>query len=258
MFKKKIFGVFCFLLICLLTAACGQMQIRERHYYAIENNDNTNIFRLKVKASTVLGDAKYQSGWYPANAVDSLYGNVRSSGGQADLQARQEIETEVRNAIVQATKDYNVVALKPASTEADIQRAMQVRRNVLAYPSLWMNIPENSRIIYYNPSKGVVTNHSDEKMVFVLSSNPDAVIGNIKNFAESDKTALAVSHLAKVTSQRVRNEIVAEEAKESIGRHAIEVQLRDSITILENADAANKEKIEDQIKLLIEFLEGVN
>jgi hypothetical protein len=246
------------LLILLLVTACGVMKIQERHYYAIENNDNTNIFRLVVQADTVLGEAKYNSGWYPANAVDSLYGNVRSYGGQADLQARQEIETEVRKGIVQATKNYNIVALNPASTDEDIQRAMQVRRNVLSYPSLWTGLSENSRIIDYNPSEGVVIKHSDEKMVIVLSSNPDVVIGNIKNFAESDKTALAVSRLAKVTSQRVRNEIVADEAKEAIVRKAIETQLNDSITLLENADASDKDKIQDQIKLLIEFFEGVN
>ena len=257
MFNKSIFVKFFFLLLCLQTASCGTMTVKETHYYAIEQNDNTNIYRVKVKAHTVLGEAKYQSGWYPTNAVDSLYGNVRANGGQADLQARQDIETLVRNATVQSIKDYITVALNPASTDPEIQRAMQVRRNVLAYPSLTEGIPEYSRIIDYNPSYGVAVRHGDEKMVFVLSSNPDTVIGNIKNFAESDKTALAVGHLAEVTSQRVRNEIVSEEAKESIKRKAIDLQMDNSIALLEAASADEKDKIEDQIKLLIEFMEGV-
>ena len=245
------------LIICLLITACGRMTVKETHYYAVENSDNTNVFRVKVKARTVLGKAKYQSGWYPTNAVDSLYGNVRASGGQADLQARQEIETLIRNATIQATKDYNKVALNPASTEADIQRAMQVRRNVLAYPSLTEGIPESARIVDYNPSLGVAVRHADEKMVFVLSANPDAVIGNIKNFAESDKTSLAVSHLASVTSQRVRSEVVADESAEEIIRQAIGIQLKDSITILESTAETDNERIMDQIQILIEFLEGV-
>jgi len=239
--------------------SCGRMKINETHYYAIpsSDSDNINIFRLNINGETVLSDAKYQSGWYPANAVDSLFGNVISNGGTGDLQARQDIETQYRNAMVKATKKYMAVALKPSSTQAQIQQAMQVRRRVLAYPSLAEKVPNSAVIVDYNPSKGVAERHANEKLVFILSANPDAVVGNIKNFAESDQTALAVSHLAKVTSQRVRNEVVAEEAKEAIDKYAIKVQLDRSIAMLENTKkTADKKQIKAQIDILIEFLEG--
>ncbi|MEI8631515.1 hypothetical protein P4S72_04085 [Vibrio sp. PP-XX7] len=49
-------------------------------------------------------------------------------------------------------------------------------------------------------------------MIFVWSSNPDDVIKNIKNFSDSAQTALAVSRLAELSAQRVRNEVTETEA----------------------------------------------
>jgi len=250
-------------LICISATSCGTMKVDETHYYSIpsKDSDNVNIFRLHITGKTVLSDAKYKSGWYPTNAVDSLFGNVTSNGDTGDLQARQEIETLYRGAMVQATKSYMAVALDSASTHAEIEDAMQVRRRVLYYPTLTEGGSGSSIIVDYNPSKSVAERHANDKLVFMLSANPDAVVGNITNFAESDKTSLAVSHLAQVMSQRVRNDVIADDVRDEIDRDAIYHQLERSIKALDLVKSAqsssDKEEIQDQIKILSTFLEGV-
>ena len=131
--------------------------------------------------------------------MDRVFGKVRSDGDKGDLQARKDIGRLYRDSMVKATQKYMTTALKENSSEADIQKAMQVRRRVLSYPTLDENTPDSSIIVDYNPSKGVAFRHANDKMVFILSANPYVVVGNIRNFAESDKTALAVSRLAQVT-----------------------------------------------------------
>ncbi|MCJ8294370.1 MAG: hypothetical protein MJK15_08180 [Colwellia sp.] len=253
--NKKYLGIIA--LVSLISSGCGVMKFNETHYYAVKSDDNVNVYRLIVKGNTVLSDAKYQSGWYPKNAVDSLYGNVRNSGGSSALQAKQDIEKLSRESTVRAISAYYKVAENPNSSEDDIQKAMQVRRRVLAYPTLNENIPKNSQIIDYNPSLGLAISHIDEKMVFILSANPDIVVGNIKNFAESDKTALTISQLAKVSVQRARNEIVAAEAKEIVYSEIVHFQLEESISLLEKMDGADKDEIAAQIDILLEFIEGM-
>ncbi len=196
----------------LIIAGCGTMKFSETHYYAVEDESNTNIYRLKITGKSVLGEAKYQSGYFPASAVDRVFGNVKGNGGTAELQAHETLITEIRNATLITTQHYLKIASNPESTDEDIQKALNARRNILAYPSLSSGAPANTRIIDYNPSRSLVLKNSDSKMVYVFSSNPDNVIGNIKNFAESDQTALAVSRLAQVTSQQTRNDVAEKEA----------------------------------------------
>ena len=56
----------------------------------------------------------------------------------------------------------------------------------------------------YDPSKNIALRHSNDKLVFFMSSDPDKVIGNIASFAESNETSLQVLKLSEmITNQTV-------------------------------------------------------
>jgi len=264
------FKIICVLCLNFGLTACGEMYINETHYYAVERPDNVNVFRLRVEGYSLLSDAKYQAGWYPRNAVDSLYGTVRSNSKDVS-KAREKHEALVSETVYKAAEYYSSIALKPDATETDIEKALQVRRRALYYPSLDTNISENARIIDFNPSIGVAVRHSDEKMVFILSSDPDSVVGNIKNFAESEKTSLSVDNLAVITSQRVYNDVIEAEAKLEVDKSInglISSQLDETKNVLESVIEKNPtlgtvlvntdgDMLIDQLNILIGFLEGV-
>jgi hypothetical protein len=243
--------------LLLTLVGCGTMRINETHYYAVEDQNNTNVFRLKITGKSRLGDAKYQSGYYPSYAVDRVFGDIRGNGGTADLEAQEALATEIRNATLKTTKNYLQLASESNSTDEAIQKALNARRNILAYPSLNTGLPANSRIIDYRPSQGIVLRNAGSKMVYVFSSNPDDVIGNIKNFAESDLTALAVSRLAQVTSQQTRNNVVELEATLSVMEEGITNQITQFIENLLGDGDADKTIMVEQLTILNAYLKGV-
>lgn len=251
---------YCFLLMLTLTG-CGTMVVEETYYYAVEDETNTNVYRLKIEAKTVLGDAKYREGFFPTQAVDRAFGAVGDNSGNEDLKFQETLKAQIRDATLHTTREYLNIAKNKDSSDEDILKALNARRMILAYPALNVGLSGNARIIEFNPAKSTVIRNSDSKMVFVLSSNPDTVIGNIKNFAESDQTALAVSRLAQVTSQRTRNEVTEEEATLQVIGESTRQQIQQSIQNIEQGkDASNdvsKAVMAEQLAILKVYLKGI-
>lgn len=261
--KKMLLNLSLAFLALIAVSACstGQMNIKESHYYAVKGKDNTNIFRLRIDAATVLGDSEYRSGWFPANAVDSVFGDVSSEGGAKTLEARREIEGKLRRAIVDSTSNYLDAAKDVDTTQEDLDKLLEARRRVLAYP-FWQsgNIP-GSFEIEYNPGKGLATLHADEKLIFILSSNPNEVVGKIANFAESDKTVYSINQFAKITAQRARNELAASEATAEVRQDIdklIHAQIQKALTAIGQDPAATDLKIAlNEIDVLLNLLDRV-
>ncbi len=65
----------------LVACTTGPMDVREVRYWAVSNGKETNYYRLRVTGATRLGVAGYKSGWFPARAVDRLFGDVSSDDG---------------------------------------------------------------------------------------------------------------------------------------------------------------------------------
>ena len=259
--KLKTFALLLHCFLALVLSGCGTMKVKETYYYAVEDENNTNIYRLQREATSQLGDAKYQTGFFPADAVDRAFGAVSGSGTNVDLQFQESIKTEIRNATLYTTQEYLNVAKNKDSTAEDIQNALNARRNILAYPSMAIGLPNHSRIIDYEPGKNIAIRNSDSKMVYVFSSDPDTVIGNIKNFAESDQTALSVSRLAQVTSQQMRNEVAEEQATIKLIGKSTSKQINYSVSNIiagdDGGNDANKLVILEQLEILKSYLKGI-
>lgn len=215
---KKVSIYLIFVFFSILGCSSGPMEVRETHYYAVPNQDNTNInyYRLQIKADTRLGDAEYRSGWFPTRAVDNVFGDVSMANGVKILETRTTLEGFINEKILSTTKNWLDAAEDPDSTEAKLDSLSEARMRVLAYPRIGAEPYPGTIEIEYNPAKGVTQYHSDEKLIFILSSNPDQIIGEIANFAESEKTALAINQMAKLFSQQSLNKVASNEAVEEV------------------------------------------
>jgi hypothetical protein len=187
------------------------MEIRERHYFAVPGGENTNYYRLRVEAKTKLGVSGYRSGWFPADAVDYAFGNVSDEGGMEALKIRNQLKEQINQKILATNNAWLNEAAKPDADSTKLDGLMRARRRILAYPSSSTPPYKESFEIEYNPLKGVHTRFSEDKLIFVLASDPDAVIANIANFAENQQTVLAIDRLSGVIAQRARNEIAVSE-----------------------------------------------
>ena len=136
----------------------------------------------------------------------------------------------------------------------------EARRRILAYPISSGKPFEGALEIEYNPAKSVNIRFSDDKLIFVLASDPDTVIANIASFGESQESALAIDRLAKVIAERTRADIVAAEVVN-------EVRQKNDKLVLGQIDIALKVAQEDntrisdmidEINTLLILLEGVN
>jgi len=210
----------------------GRMAVREVHYHAVTNGEQTNFYRLRVEGKTRLGQAEYRSGYFPTDALDRLFGNVNASKAGEALGARQDIEKLVRDAVKQTTEAWLKEARDPDASTERLRALQMARRRVLAYP-VGPGAPFPGAVeIEYNPAQGVFIRHADEKLVFLLSSNPDEVVQDIVEVAEHDKTALAVNRLGSVVAQRARNEVAAAEAAQSVTEDSAAIVAREIEAVL--------------------------
>jgi predicted component of type VI protein secretion system len=226
--------------ILVSTVGCSTvpMEVKETRYFMVTNGENTNYYRLHVFADTRLGVSEYRSGWFPADAVDSVFGDVSETGSTAALSDRREIEALVRAAIKETYQNWLEAAKKPNASIDKLQKLMDARRRVLAFPVIEGEPFPNSVEIEYNPSKGISLRHADEKLVFILSSNPNEVVGKIANFAQSRETTLSIQHLGNIIAQRNRNQLIEQEAKNTldikVGKVIVE-QIDDTVLSIDNA-----------------------
>ncbi len=225
--------------ITLLTGcSSGPMEITNVHYYAVSHGENTNFYRLTVTANTQFGVAGYREGWFPATAVDKLFGDVSAAGGQSSSAAKEEIRAAYDEAIAKTTKAYLEKAAKPETTEADLKPYWEPRKRVLAFPDSYAPVFGDGAEIAYDVARGVAVPHSDEKLVIVLSSDPDGVIGAITNVAEEEKTAQTINKLGALVNERARIDHATAGARNDVQKQQVAAirQVLDGIN--KPADAA--------------------
>lgn len=186
------------------------MRIEEVHYFAVPNANNTNYYRLRVRAHTRLSVASFREGWFPATAVDALFGDVSEDSSGESLGAKLTLRGLYREAVVAVTKQWLNAAKNGEEEDAVLQGLHNARRRVLAYPSPNGEPYQNSVEVEYNPAKGVALQRAGEKLVFVLSANPDEVVGKIANFVQSEKTSLAIKQLGDLVSNKVSQASMSE------------------------------------------------
>ena len=251
--------LFVFFITLMISCSTGPMKIRETHYYYATNGHDKNYYRLRVAADTQLGVAGYRSGWFPADAVDYAFGDVSSTGGTEALKTRNSIKEQINAKIISTNKAWLDAAAQPGMDIIKLKQLQESRRRILAYPISNEAPFEGAFEIEYNPAKSVNIRFADDKLIFVLASDPDTVIANIASFGESQESALSIDRLSKVIAERTRADIVAAEVVN-------EVRQKNDSLVLGQIDIALKvaqddntriSDMIDEINTLLILLEGV-
>jgi len=243
---------------CLLSGCTtAPLKVHEVHYYRVATGTNVNYFRLTVDADSRLGVAEYRSGWFPARSVDSVFGDASQSGGEQALRMRTELEKQIDAHIMLTTTNWLNAAAATNVTPEELERLAEARKRVLSYP-LDGPLPGSGEMDY-NPITGLVKLHSDEKLIFMLASNPDEIIGKIANFSQSEQTSLTIHKFTDTLLQRQTDQQAARSATEAVKakRDALIFEnLATSLSVITNQPSLSKDAAIFQIDTLLSLLEA--
>lgn len=253
-------ALFAVLMLIGSTTGCstGPTQIEQAYYLAVPSGDNVNYFRIRVHATTKFGETSFRTGWYPAAAVDSLYGDTGKSGITEAYRVQEELKDKYNAAILQTTSGYLTAAQDPKTDPAVLQSWLTAQRRVRAVASGETPLPPGAMEMEYNPGEGLTTAHADEKLVLVLASDPDAVIGAISAFSKDVQTSATVMRFADVLRQQTTNEVESMEARNEVQAksNAMLVQAIDSLSAVLNDNSKSKQLVLE-IEALRLMLENV-
>jgi hypothetical protein len=132
---------------------------------------------------------------------------------------------------------------------------LKARDRVRLIPKEELDALEGALTIEYDPARGLTISHSDEKLVFVLGSNPDEVLGNIAQFAENEKTAATILKLSDVLVQDKRNEVAEKSAISEINQ-ASDTLLSNQMEIVfdQFGNGLSRDEAIEHVRTLIDLL----
>ena len=246
--NRTILPFLCILAMLPVWSGCttGPLIVHETHYFKVGHGERVNFYRLTVDADTRLGISEYRSGWFPRRSVDSLLGDVTADGGASALRFRYDLEGLIETNVLLTTRNYLEEASKESADPAKLRRLGEARRRVLAYPQGSGLKAADFREIDFDPARGVVTQHGDEKLVFIVSSDPDQVVGKITAFSQSADSALTIQNLAQVMQTQMAGDLNAREGAaqaRAAWDSLLVTQMTNTINAITNYNTAKSESL---------------
>ena len=196
-----------------------------------------NYYRVRVLVFGENGRVDYRSGWYDANAVDDLFGNISSQHNERSL-----IAAEQRRAIQQTYARYveALLADSPNQTVIDTRRQ--------AYDAARGGISGVATL------GGSPLDHTNHKFVMILSNDPSDVIAAIQGKVEQNQL---VDSVALLLAQERLGETVGAAQEKSANL----AQLDSVITFSQSTssaltDSTNAADLKVYLAELIQLLDG--
>lgn len=239
--------------VFLTSCTLGVMDVEQKHYIAVPGPDETNYYRIRVNAHSIISDSKYKAGWFPASSVDAAFGDISKEGAVNAHLTKEKVRGLIDKAVVKTTRNFLEEAQKKDAKPEDLIRLLQARKDVLSYP-LEGSIP-GAMFLEYNPGSGLEFHHSDEKQIYVLSANPDAVIQNIENQTANSNTIRDVNRLASLVQAGVQRESLETSAAKAVNDKTIKLLLAQIEVALASANQEDVDKT--QLMAEIESLTGL-
>jgi hypothetical protein len=202
-------------LVPLLLSACstGQTRINETHFLAVPSGGHVNFYRVHVEGHTAFGVTDFHTGWYPADAVDSLYGDASDKGAVEAFRVKEQIRSKYDAAILKTQDGYLNAASDPKTDAGTLQSWLLAQRRVRATAGADTPLPQGAIELEYNPVGHLATPHAGQKLVLVLSSDPTSVIAAISSFSSEVQTGATVMDLADLVRQQTTNDLISAEAR---------------------------------------------
>lgn len=269
--KRKKYRTTC-IYLCLLCsgsviyfAGCssGPMDIRDRYYLGASNGNDRVYYRITINANTRMGDAEFRQGWFPSEAVDALFGDVSEDGSAEALTVREELRKQIDQKLIAARKAYLKLAVQPDAKPEDLEKRLLAVRNVrLAARDSLQDIGAVGEMMEYKPQANLVTYRAGQKLVLMLSSNPDQIITQLAKLAEDTDTEKLFNKFAQVIEGKEHIEDLREQAtfEQSLQQSAnVGTEIEEAVQFLgdDSKPVKNREKVLGRIDALISLLEAV-
>ncbi len=188
----------------MLLSACTvipDMEVQEVFYLAVASGENTNYYRVTIKADGDYGVAKYESGWFPREAVDRLYG-TGDDFGPKQLLEEEALDSAFDEAYRKAYQAYLNAASDPMATEEEISRLLIALKRVRAVPGEATPLPNGAKEIEFDPLSNKTLFHSGEKFVIAFSSDPSETLKHIGSIADSNKVGKSIFTLSEIMTRQ--------------------------------------------------------
>lgn len=194
-------------LLCL-AAACssGPLKVNERYYLAASDRrgENINYYRITIRGSTALSVADFRQGWYPADALDAVFGDVSAESEPSALATKRALAAQIDQALI-AIRQKIADELTASNGIPDMENFERVEKLRKAERELRIRARDQRDTdelvtIEYDPAGPLVTRRAGEKLIFVLSANPDEILQNIAGFAEEQKTQLEIANFSRIVA----------------------------------------------------------
>jgi hypothetical protein len=182
------------------------MTVKERCYLRADSGDHSNYYRITFRAHTMFSDAQFRQGWFPAQAVDALFGDVSEEGSAEALTTREELRRQIDTKLIAAQKAYLDAVTTPDCDPDELAKRREALLNVRLVKVSDPNLAKHVTTMEYNPMADLVTYRHGQKLVVLLSSNPDQVISKLAVIAEDARTEQLFNKYANVIEAKERVE----------------------------------------------------
>jgi len=190
------------------------MDLYETYHIGTTNGTNRVYYRVTVTGLTRLGVAEFRQGWFDAAAVDALFGSVSEEAAKAKT-VRNELRSQVDEALVKARKAYLEKVLDPKSTPENLEKHLAKIAQIRLTARDWAHSLKGSVVMEYNPNSDTVIKHSGEKLVMVLSSNPDEIITKLAELSESNETSQTINKFTEIVARKENRKSTEQRAQEA-------------------------------------------
>ncbi len=217
--------------VCLILGAAGcgtgPMNISERSYLGACNGECRVYYRVTITGKTQLGACEFRQGWFPASAVDALFGDVSADTAKQQT-VRDELRRQIDEALLLANKNYLAQAVDPKATPEDLKKCLDAIRRVRLTAEDSAEGLDGAVVMEYQPNRDLVIRHSDEKLVLVLSSNPDEIITQLAQLSESERTEETINKFVEVLAFRENRDREKQTEEKTAASSKLDVRAADS------------------------------
>ena len=187
------------------------MEISEQHYISATNGKDNVYYRINVEGTTVFSEASYRQGWYDEDSVDALFGDISNAGSKKALSTRETIRKQIDTSLIQARQAYLEAVLAPKADNIDVQSKLEALKRVRLSVESATHGLDGAYVMDYDPMKNLKRKRVGQKMVMILSSDPDQILNKLRELTEDEKTTEILDSL--VDTMRGKTDI------ESLKKH---------------------------------------
>lgn len=205
----------------IAVSACsqGNMSVKQQYFLTAELDGNAVHYRVNIRANTVLSDAKFRQGWFPAEAVDSVFSEATGSDAGSTYDTRDKLKRQINTTLLELRKRYGEELLKAAPDGEKLTGLLLAENRLRYYAAREIGDDYDfSETMEFDPISGLITNRSGDKLVLILSANPDQIIQSIANFSEEEKTKAVIKGLVDFIGANARKDLDKKEALAEVER----------------------------------------